>query len=202
MKLPNVRAITLRDTPDRTARLTSHLLDRGIDWKPFEGINAVRWGLHTLNTYEMDSPGSGYLTAQKHVGLGLGHYMLWTIQQELGHQEMTILEDDAVFCENWEVQYTEARKHLPGDWDIFMIGSAHCQYRAKEQISGPVWAVYWPITTHAYIVNARALPTLLRTQQHSGAPIDLSLALRTFPLMNVYTLIPRIADQHNTPLDD
>ena len=202
MKLPNVRAITLGDTPARTARLTTHLKERGIEWTPFGGINAIRWGLHTLNTYEFDNPGSGYMTAQKHVGLGLSHYNLWTLQQELGHQEMTILEDDAIFCEDWEARYTEGREHLPEDWDILMIGSAHCQYRAKEQISGPIWAVYWPITTHAYIVNVKAIPTLLRTQQHSGAPIDLSLTLRTFPLMNVYTLLPRIAEQHLTPLEE
>lgn len=115
---------------------------------------------------------------------------------------MTILEDDALFCPDWEERYTEGRKHLPDDWDIFLIGSAHCQYRAKEQVSGPVWSVYWPITTHAYIVNAKALPTLLGTQQHSGMPIDISLAFRTYPLLNVHTLIPRIAEQHLNPMEE
>lgn len=202
MKLPKVRAITLRDTPGRTERLAVHLADRGIDWEPMEGINAERWGLTTLNTYEIDHPGEGHIIPQKHTGLGVSHYIAWVIQNETGLSEMTILEDDALFCPDWEERYTEGRKHLPDDWDIFLIGSAHCQYRAKEQVSGPVWSVYWPITTHAYIVNAKALPTLLGTQQHSGMPIDISLAFRTYPLLNVHTLIPRIAEQHLNPMEE
>jgi len=202
VKLPRTRAIVLRDTPGRTERLTEHLRDRGIDWEPFEGVNAQRWGLTTVNTYEMDNPGEGHIIPQKHVGLCLSHYMLWVAQKELGLSEMTILEDDAIFCEDWESRYTEAREHLPSDWDVLMIGSAHCQFRAKEQVSGPIWSVWWPITTHAYIVNYKALDTLLRTQQHSGAPIDISLCNRSFPLLQIYTLLPRIAEQHLTPLED
>lgn len=202
MKLPRTRAIVLRDTPGRTERLTEHLRDRGIEWEPFEGVNARRWGLATLNTYELDNPGEGHIQPQKHVGLCLSHYMLWVVQKELGLSEQLILEDDAIFCQDWEARYTEAREHLPSDWDILMIGSAHCQFRAKEHVSGPIWSVWWPITTHAYIINYKALDTLLRTQQHSGAPIDIALCNRSFPLLNVYTLLPRIAEQHLTPLKD
>lgn len=202
MKLPMTRALVLRDTPGRTERLAEHLRDRGIEWLPFESVNAKRWGLTTVNTYEMDNPGEGHIIPQKHVGLCIGHYMLWVVQKELRLSEQLILEDDAIFCQDWEDRYTEGRKHLPDDWNILMIGSAHCKYRAKEHVSGPIWNVMWPITTHAYIVNYNALDVLLRTQQHSGAPIDISLCNRSFPLLNVYTLLPRIAEQHLTPLEE
>ena len=201
VNLPNVRAITLAGTPGRTERLTEHLRDRGIEWKAFNGVDAAKWGLTTSNTYEIDHPGSNYIIPQKHVGLHLSHYILWTIQHETCTQEMTILEDDAMFTEDWKTQYAAARDSLPEDWDILLIGSAHSDYRPKRHIKGTIWEVLWPITTHAYIVNFKALPVLLKTQQHSGSPIDLSLNFRTYPLLNVYTPLPRLAEQHNTPLE-
>ena len=202
MKLPRTRAIVLRDTPGRTERLTEHLRDRGVPWEPYEGIDARRWALTTTNTYEIDNPGSGFVVDPKHVGLGLSHHGLWVIQKELGLSEMTVLEDDCVLSDDWEERYTEARSVLPNDWDFLMLGSAHCQYRYKEHIAGPLWSVYWPLGTHAYVLNAKAIPVLLETQRHAGMPIDLSLAMRSWPLLNVYTILPRIATQHLTPLDE
>lgn len=201
MSLPNVRVICLEDSPGREERLTEHLKEVGVQWTRFEGIDASRWGLTTTNTYEIDNPGSGYVVKQKHVGLHLSHYILWQIQRELGLEEMTVLEDDVLFTDDWKDGYKEARENLPDDWDFLMIGSAHCQYRHKKQIAGNVWNVMWPITTHAYIVRLKAIQTLLKTQRCAGSPIDLSLIFRSFPLLKVYTILPRLASQHNTPLD-
>lgn len=202
MTLPNVRGIVLERTPGRTERLTEHLNDRGIQWNPFFGCDAVRWGLTTLNTYELDQPGSNFIVDQKHVGLHMSHYMLWQIQQETEAPVMTILEDDAVFAVDWESQFTAAMDAMPADWDIVLIGSGHAmKHRPKNHVAGNVWEVMWPITTHAYMVNAKALPVLLKTQQCSGSPIDLSLNYRTYPLLNVYTILPRIAEQNNMPIE-
>lgn len=202
MNLPNVRAIVLEGTAGRTERLTEHLKSRGIQWKPFFGCDAEKWGLTTLNTYEIDHPGSNAVICQKHVGLHLSHYMLWQIHQETGEPVMTILEDDVVFAADWESQFTAAMQAMPSDWDIILVGSGHAmKHRPKSHIAGNVWEVMWPITTHAYMVNAKALPVLLKTQQHSGAPIDLALNFRTYPLLNVYTILPRIAEQHNTLIE-
>lgn len=202
MTLPNVRAIVLEGTPGRTERLSEHLKELGIQWKPFFGCDAAKWGLTTLNTYEIDHPGSNFIIEQKHVGLHMSHYMLWQIQQETEAPVMTILEDDAVFAVDWESQFTAAMDAMPADWDIVLIGSGHAmKHRPKHHISGNVWEVMWPITTHAYMVNMKALPVLLKTQQCSGSPIDLSLNYRTYPLLNVYTILPRIAEQNNMPIE-
>lgn len=201
MNLPNVRAICLQESPGREERLREHLSDAGIEWKRFEGISAARWGITTTETYELDNPRSGYIQERKHVGLNLSHYTLWTIQKELGLEEMTILEDDCIFDVDWRPRYTEARKHLPDDWHILLIGSGHSKHKPKTQISGDIWEVFWPVTTHAYIVRNTALDILLETQRQSGSPIDLSLIYRSYPLLNVYTILPRLAYQYQTPID-
>lgn len=201
MNLPNVRAICLQDSKSREERLASHLSEVGIEWKRFEGIDAKRWGLAPTHTYEVDNPHSGYLADRKHVGMQLSHYTLWTILKETGAEEMTILEDDVLFDADWKWRYTLARHSLPEDWDILMIGSGHTQYRPCVQVNGNVWDVKWPITTHAYIVHQRACDTLLRTQRYAGAPIDISLTFRSFPFLNVYTVLPRLAVQYDTIID-
>lgn len=202
MKLPKTRVITLRDTPGRTERITEHLRDMGVEWQPFEGCDAARWGITTTRTYEIDHPGAGHIQPQKHTGLCISHAMLWIVQQELGLSEMCIMEDDCILHPDWEERYTEGRKHLPPDWDVYLLGSAHCNHKPKEHVGGPVWNVRWPLATHCYIVNHKALPILIDSQRNSGAPIDIALCLRAYPLLNVYTQIPRIADQHLTPLEE
>lgn len=201
MKLPNPYAICLSDSPGRTERLTAHLKERGIDWTYFEGINAPKWGLTTKNPYQMDAPHTDYVMPQRQVGLHLTHYFLWRVMEILGLDEMTILEDDAEFDVDWEVRYREARENLPNDWDFLMLGSGLTAAKPKRQIAGNVWEVFWPVTTHAYIVRKTALPLLFQTQQYSFAPIDLALLFRSWPRMKVYTVLPRLAKQDGTEIE-
>lgn len=194
--LPNCHAITLSETPERTARLRHHMMANGIAWTPFEGINAAVWGLTTLLPYEVDTPGSGYIMEQKHVGLHLSHYLLWRKFQDSSEQTLTVMEDDVAFVDGWQDQYVTARNNLPEDWDMLFLGSGNTFDKPKEQVSENIWRVKWPQCTHLYCVNRKALPTLLNTQKRSWAPIDLALIFNSFPHLNVYTVLPRLAYQY------
>lgn len=215
MNPPFVHAIVLRETPDRTERLRKHLSEEGIYWNPFYGVNAEKWGLTTVHPYEVDSPGSGYIMIQKHVGLHLSHYWLWRCAYDaLFHQRaailnltdcetktrdecsVTILEDDALFLPGWEPRLDKALNDVPKDWEILMIGSCNCEGHDTEHIKGEIFKVKYPQCTHAMIIKERALPILIETQEKSWAPIDLALIFNSYPLLNVYTVLPRIVDQY------
>lgn len=199
--LPNVLCITLRETPDKTRLLQGHLRHRGIEHRLIRGINANKWGLVTTNQYHMDGPERATTIDPKHVGLHLSHYVAWSMQELNGWHEMTVLEDDCRFDRDWQQRYRAARKLLPRDWDILLLGSAHTQHRNKQQVAGDIWECWWPLTTHAYIVNEKALPILMATQEYAWAPIDISLTHRTYPRLRVYSILPRLAYQEWTPLD-
>lgn len=201
MSLPNVHAICLADSPGRTERLSNHLKLVGIQWTYFEGIDAQRWGLSTVNRYPLDGGDwQAQEVPQKHVGLHLSHYMLWRVMEYTGMEEMTILEDDVIFSQDWESQYKAARQAVPDDWDFLMIGSGLTENKPRRHVAGNVWEIFWPMTTHAYIIRKKALKLTLETQRYSYAPIDLALLFRTWPRLNVYTVQPRIAVQNGTEI--
>lgn len=199
--LPNLHVITLAETPDKTRALSDHLKDQGEGWTRVRGFNAAKWGVVTTNEYLMNGPDvPPRIVEQKHVGLHISHWFCWNLLRHQGQHEMTIMEDDCRLQTGWRDLYESGRRHLPGDWDILLLGGAHATHRNRERISGPIWRVYYPLTTHCYIVHRRALPILIETQEMAFAPVDIALALRTYPKLNVYTLLPRIADQDGMPL--
>lgn len=194
--LPNAHAIVLEETPERTGRLSSHLAENGVEWTQFEGIHAEAWGLSTLIPYDVDAPGSGYIMPQKHVGLHLSHYFLWRKFRESGFDVMTVMEDDVNLLHEWQDGFGMAMNNVPDDWDMLFLGSGNTFDKPKEQVAHNVWRVRWPQCTHLYMVRKKALPVLLSTQKRSWAPIDLSLIFGSFPHLNVYTVLPRLATQH------
>jgi hypothetical protein len=54
----------------------------------------------------------------------------------------------------------------------------------------------------AECIARRAMPTLLATQRKFYAPADISLAFHSFPLLKVYTVLPRVADQFDNNLPE
>lgn len=198
--------ITLPETPGRRAAALKHfdecgaLLDLGV--RVLNGIHAKSFGLMTCHPYEVDDPGSGFTIPPKHVGLHLSHYMAWTVCRHSevgsgppGSSAFIILEDDAQFEAGWQVRLVQALRDVPADADMLFIGSGNTFDKPKAQVKGEVWSVQWPQCTHAYVVWPKALPVLLETQRDTWAPIDLALIFRSFPQLNVYTVLPRIVSQ-------
>ena len=190
--------ITLRETPERTQRCLSHLAEQGVTPRLFWGINALNWGLKTEHPYEVDAPGSGYIMPQKHVGLHLSHYMLWRALEYVPESMHLIVEDDVVFRDGWRETLNKALADVPDDWDMLFVGSCNCDCLDKEEVAQNIFKIKFggPMCTHCYIVRPKALQTLAATQEKSWAPIDLALIFRSFGNLNVYTVLPRLADQH------
>lgn len=191
--------ITLRETPERTQRCVEHLSQNGVTPRLFWGINAAKWGLHTEHPYEVDAPGSGYVMPQKHIGLHLSHYMLWRVLEHIPESMHIVFEDDVLLRDGWQEQMNKALADAPDDWDMLFIGSCNCAGLNKEQVGRNIFRLSFggPMCTHAYIVRPKALQRIIESQEKSWAPIDLALIFNTFGNLNVYTVLPRLADQHN-----
>lgn len=205
MGLPNVHAIVLKETDERSWALAEHLDQEGIEWTPFRGVNAESWGLTTLNKYDKD--GTNVTIPQKHVGLHLSHYWLWRqcmtsedYERYGDESQFTIIEDDCRFVADWRENLALASRHVPADWDMVLLGSCCTEDKPTVHLGGNVFSVKYPLCTHAYIVRGKALPLLADTQEKSWASIDLALYWSTYPKLNVYTILPRIAEQEGMVL--
>ena len=193
--------ITLRETPERRKACRRHLEDVGFsDYTFWNGVNALKWGLMTRNTYDVDHPGSGFIIPMKHVGLHLSHWILWNIAYESDNEITSIMEDDVALAGDWQARLESVLKAAPEDWDIIMLGSCNTTGKPATHVNGSLFEVKYPQCTHWYLIRRKALPILISTQEKSWAPIDLALIFNSFPQLRVYTAIPRLASQHNMDL--
>lgn len=190
--------ITLPETPERKAAAIDHFKQRGVQARFFPGIDGKGFGLLTRHSIQEEN---GLTMGYKHVGLCLSHYMVWSGLDILpkSNTHFMILEDDARFPNDWSKRTDKALEDAPKDFDILLIGSCCCEDKPKTLVAGEVFDVRWPSCTHAYIVARKALPVLLKTQRKIWTLIDQALIANTFPLLKVYTVLPRIVEQ-STPI--
>ncbi len=197
--MENIHILTLPGS-DRIESTETALLARSVfEWERFHGVNAVKMGLTTVNTYEVDHPGTNYIMQQKHTGMHLSHFLIWRhFWYDHHEEEFTVFEDDVRLVPDWALTATVLYQNVPNDWDMILLGSCCTEGRPKTHISGNVYKVEYPLCTHAYMVRRKAFPVLLETQEKSWAPIDLALFFNSYPKLNVYTILPRIAEQEGT----
>lgn len=192
---------THASAPLTPAQTTRHLTERGVNASFFFGIHGPKLGIETKHTYEIDNPGTGFKIGPKPVGCWLSHRAVWAACLLLPDDLFFIIEDDAKFPENWRTRLERAVKDA-GDFDILYVGSCCTHDKPKTHIAGDVYEVRWPFCTHGYVVRRTALPLLIRTQDDATlyAPIDISLALHSFPLLKTRAMLPRLLDQFGTEI--
>lgn len=189
------------EEPERRKVAERHFNERGLGVSFFDGIHAQAQGLFTTHPYLQDNPvGGGVIIPQCKVGCYLSHYTAWLACSLLPDDKFLILENDAEFPADWKDRLAHAFADTPDDADMLFIGSCNTADKPKRQISGTVFAVEWPMASHAYIVWDKAIPVLLSTMRDVYGPVDLVLILSAFPKLHVYTVLPRIVDQRGMNL--
>ena len=190
--------------PERVDRSREHFKAMGVDASFFIGINAQKVGLETKNPYEVDGgKGCGFNMGPKHVGIYIGHRMLWSALLLFPDERFLILEGDAQFGADWSARTQKALVDVPPDWDALFIGSCCAENRPKTYVRGEIWEVKWPMCGHAYMVTRAGLQKLitLTDAQPCYAPMDIHLTFHCFPKMRIYTMLPRAVAQFDTGIE-
>lgn len=193
--------LCLPEYPERMEKAKAHFAEREVGpVEFFAGLHAENAGLATSHAYEVDHPGTGFRVGYKITGIWLAHVMLWTHLSRLSDDRFLILEDDAQFHDDWKIRMNVGLSDLPGDFDFFHVG--HCCLKGHPQtlVKGEVFETKHAQCTHAYIINRRALPFLLRTVRKCYAPLDCQLVLEVFPHLRTFALVPRCVSQFDTVL--
>jgi GR25 family glycosyltransferase involved in LPS biosynthesis len=192
--------IVCPELPERIESARRHFLSRNLEPESIWGIHGETFGLLPSRPYNVDQPGAGRLTPISQVGLTLSHYMTWAVCESYPDKEFLILEDDAKFPVDWSERLHLAMSDLPDDWDVFLIGNSNTSDKPKKHICGDVWEVKYPFCTHAYLVRRVALRTMLQNCRDATMKIDLLLIQKAYPLLKVYTMLPRLVDHRGTEL--
>lgn len=203
--------LTLPEKPHRTEAARQHFIEFGLGPVTFfPAINGERFGLKTIHPYSVDDPSGKFFCGHHEVGIFLSHLSLWT-HIMLSHDYAIIMEDDVKFRTGWESDVNYALECVPADVDWLFLGSCAAAIYHGPQIKGNVYDVKWPSCTHCYMVSRRGCEILIKNMRKAFGPVDLMCFNKDpkgghdnppFHSMNVYTILPRVADQSGTELTD
>ena len=171
-----------------------HFNARGIAVHFARGFHAQSLGVICHKPHGLNGT-TDLLNSYKHVGLYLSHYMCWSILHAGDYGGGLILEADAKFPLDWHERIEKIMADAPADWDIILLGNSHTQDKERKHIKGELWEVKYPFCCHAYLVNCKALPTLLNAGRHANMNVDIMLIKHVYPLLRVYTVLPRLVEQ-------
>ncbi len=202
MNFPRTFVLTVNRPIKRFDETTKHLDEIGIKWEPFIGMDNTKCRLNSKDTFDFDR--AGERLEAKHVAATLTHYLLWKVMQYQPDDSFIALEFDVRFVKDWYIQFDWALKFLPKDWDIVYLGSCCCKGRDSKPIEGDGYAqtnlyeVKYPLCGHAIMYRKKSLETLLDVHQKINMPLDIAMYHLSLPKLRVYTILPRIVDQHAT----
>lgn len=202
MNLPRTFVLTVRRPIKRFDDTTKHLDELGIKWERFDGMDNQICKLSPVETFDLDR--AGERIGAKHVAATLTHYMLWNMMlydtNDYGWSEdyFLALEFDVRFVDGWKPMFEVAMAAMPKDWDMIFLGSCCCKGREQIQISSNVVEVRYPLCGHAIMYRKKCLETLLTIHQKINMPLDIAMLMLSLPKLRVYTILPRIVEQHAT----
>lgn len=139
------------------------------------------------------------------IGCSISHYEL--IEKYNGEGILGILEDDAVFCDDFNERMAYIKNEFTYDWDIFFLSayfhkvpywypqSSHGDYSPTD--TKHIHRVYASFTTHSYLINPKSKEKILRLmRQELGKAYAIDhLYILIEPMLNCYSFVPGMTIQ-------
>lgn len=134
------------------------------------------------------------------------HVAVW--KRYLG-KKILVLEDDALFCEDFNEKFDEYMQELPKDWDIFYLGVLLPRNVGKTESVNQHWAkLIFSTGSHAYCIRPDLMYTYIKALEDYDWYIDIGLrvnseerkAYTTQP--NLVTQFPSFSDLRGKEVDD
>lgn len=95
-----------------------------------------------------------------HMGCCMSHREIYKTMKKEKWNNILILEDDVEFHSDLLVLFKQFYTEVPADWNLLYFGGNHNRVN-KNMISDHVHKLVKTYTTHCYMVNSKALPSLL-----------------------------------------
>lgn len=206
--------IYLPDDPDWVIRDNEgkrYFKSQGIEdicW--IAGVHAVRWGIQGRHIYLLDQNYSEqFYIGDAKVGSFLSQYVIYSCMNVMPDSHFIFLETDCRFELGWKEKLEQALKDIPSDFDFLFCGHCCTEDKLPIHVKGDLYHFpyrgeamwqYFPQGAHFMIIAKKCVQHLINTQRDVATPADISLIRHSFKDLNVYAIIPRIANQGNTVL--
>jgi GR25 family glycosyltransferase involved in LPS biosynthesis len=182
-----VWVINLNRRPDRLAAFENSYKGSFFLWSGTDGLqltseSAAQWGVDPL----MSWPCSGETLRHAGViGCWISHKRLLEHLAQRHSRYFVIAEDDAQLTEADVQRFRQTQPSLPEDWHLFFLGIMHpCGEPYSREVQKLTKCPFnWG--THAYVINAVALPEILEALRYMSNAIDIQLG-NNFDRWNVF----------------
>ena len=143
---------------DRYRNMMDRLSKLGIEAERFEAILGGE-----LDSRKFDFGESKKDLNNGEIGCFQSHRAIYKKIVEGGYKSVLILEDDALFCENFNEMFAEQIKNVPEDWQMLYFGqfnydnmdgvSGSKTVAIKEHVAGNIYETQRCWLTHAYAIK-------------------------------------------------
>lgn len=184
-----VVVINLDRRTDRMEKLGAQLDELGIQYERFSAVDAKE------------------LEVEGYIAGTMSHVAVW---KKYKGQKVLVLEDDALFCEDFNEKFDEVIKTLPQDWDIFYLGVLLPPRTGRvDSINNPHWFKQVMSTgAQAYCLRPEKMDYFIRKIDGYEWYIDIGLRLEnvdshcyvTQP--NLVTQFPSYSDLREQEVND
>lgn len=184
-----VVVINLDRRADRMERLGAQLDELGIKYERFSAVDGKELNIE------------GYIAGT------MSHVAVWKKYQG---QKVLILEDDALFCDNFNEKFAEVIQTLPDNWDIFYLGVLLPKNTGKvDSIGNPHWFKQVMSTgAQAYCLQPKKMAYFISKIDNYEWYIDIGLRLENvdhYCLVaqpNLVTQFPSYSDLRGMDVND
>jgi glycosyl transferase family 25 len=204
--------INSKNRADRYTNMKSRLQRLGI-WEEAQRFSAihggeVNWTSPEYAVFIKDNVKQELNNGE--LGCFLSHREVWKMAKENGWKKTLILEDDALFCDDFIDEFEDLALNTPaydmlylGQWNYDKGSDRGERAALKELINEGEFSIYraercW--LTHAYVIDNSIIDTLLENSTNFYASIDRVLAdIQEDFKLKVYAIYPSIVAQDLTP---
>ena len=184
-----VVVINLDRRTDRMEKLDAQLKELGIEYERFSAIDANVLGIEGMTAGAMS------------------HVM---VMKRYAGKRILILEDDALFCEDFNQKFAEVMPELPSDWGIFYLGALLPKHTGEVQDFGNKHWFKQIMSTgsHAYCIRPDIMNDIAYRLDSYQWYIDIGLRLENvnYPCYitqpNLVTQFPSFSDLRGKEVND
>lgn len=139
-----------------------------------ENYDKDTWDIFELKKkfpYAFQKTPSGRFLNEPEISLLLKHYY---IMQELVSSDSSyalVLEDDAVFCDNFLINLKQYFNQLPKNWDLVWVGTC-CNLHSKYVEGKNIYFEKSSRCTHAYLISKECASKILNNRHKITEAID------------------------------
>lgn len=183
--------ISLRETPERTARVKAEFDREGV---PITWV----WGIFGKSMeIKSETPmHSDYFVNRGVTALVLSHHFAWNMAQHDQAEEFMVFEDDVVLPENFLEKWAAIRAKVGDEIDgVYLQSCCVDDQKWKQKYRDELWDVRYPLCTAAIWWRQRAIPTLVEHTKPANTPVDILLEQKALRHLKVLTVLPELVSQ-------